>query len=61
MTDYFTQHDVEFEIEDGMALLKEPYRGYESFGLINLGQACRLSPPEDFFDLLNSLEDQNKK
>jgi hypothetical protein len=48
ISDYFAQHDVEFEIEDGMAVLKKPHRGYESFGLINLGQTCRQSPPEEW-------------
>lgn len=48
VSEYFAQYDVEFEIEDGMALLKEPHRGYESFGLINLGQTCRQSPPEEW-------------
>lgn len=46
--DYFAQHDVEFEIEDGVALLKEPHRGYDNFGLINLGQTCKLSSPEEW-------------
>ena len=45
---YFAKYGVEYEVEDGMALLKEPHRGYESFGLINLGQTCKQSPPEDW-------------
>jgi hypothetical protein len=45
---YFAQHDVEFEIEDSVALLKNPHRGYDNFGLINLGQTCRMSPPEEW-------------
>jgi hypothetical protein len=45
---YFAKYDVEFEIEDGVALLKNPHRGYDNFGLINLGQTCRISPPEEW-------------
>lgn len=48
ITDYFAQYDVEFEIEDGVALLRTPHRGYDNFGLINLGQTCKQSPPDEW-------------
>jgi hypothetical protein len=48
LDNYFRKHNVDYRVDNGIALLDEPHLGYDNFGLINLAQICKQDPQHEW-------------